>query len=189
MPKKTEKSDRVGLKKPAKRPDYVNVLTPWQGETRAPRAKKKAVKEAEHIIVSTIWQGALLCFHCGGRYDVAFPVPLDIMVSTLKTFEKGHRKCRQAPPGVALKEDHDEAFRGWIRKRRMDLSSCKVVLRDELGFTLHRCDVRNGLITNIHAKAMASAPELALLKSFREGKEERRIRLPEDDESIVEVWF
>lgn len=74
-------------------------------------------KNQTHMILSTIWPGTMLCFHCGGREKIAMPIPLDEMGKSLRAFTAKHRRCKLSDAGAELRAIHQKAFRRYVARR------------------------------------------------------------------------
>jgi hypothetical protein len=51
----------------------------------------------EHLRMANTNDGryAFLCLHCGGTYELALPISIDMMIAASKSFAKSHRRCRK----------------------------------------------------------------------------------------------
>lgn len=59
-------------------------------QVTATRPQKK--RKGEHV--RFLSPATLFCAHCGLRYEMNLPIPIDLFSSMSKTFEKSHRTCR-----------------------------------------------------------------------------------------------
>jgi hypothetical protein len=56
-------------------------------------------KDTSHVRI--IPPGLFFCLHCGGKYQMTLPVPINIMVASSNAFEKEHRRCKLRKEGIA----------------------------------------------------------------------------------------
>jgi hypothetical protein len=46
--------------------------------------------QREHVVIQ---DSALLCEHCGHRYPLALPMPIEAVIAAARTFSDIHRHC------------------------------------------------------------------------------------------------
>lgn len=70
------------------------------------------MKPAYHTVLSCVWGGDLLCFHCGERLKLSamLPCAITVVVAAGKAFGKQHKRCKLRDAGGALREEHEAAY-------------------------------------------------------------------------------
>lgn len=66
-------------------------------------------KQVEHVVFDS--KGAFWCRHCGERYAMQMPAPIDVMVGACDAFTKTHQRCKpNAAVAQAEEERRDKSF-------------------------------------------------------------------------------
>jgi len=72
---------------------------PWSEWFDLHEHEPKSDKKTNHVRL--IPPGTFLCLHCGADYEMALPVPIDLMVAAMKSFSDTHSECQLLERGVA----------------------------------------------------------------------------------------
>lgn len=85
-----------------------------------------------HMLLSGVWNGEMLCFHCGERHPTILPDDTSNVIVKLEAFKAKHQSCVKTPKGVLLSRAHRKAHAELIVKVNKEQAEAKKIIDEEI---------------------------------------------------------
>ena len=88
--------------------------------------------KGSHVVLD-FHNGDFVCEHCGERYAMAMPAPMDIYCAAMRAFGKSHRRCKLSPGYAVVRLFR--AFKRWLELRPGVLAPSEWMRGDDTGIS------------------------------------------------------